>query len=684
MGCYHLLQRVFFVIFSFFFVANVLAQKLPLSASHQEQSLLHLDWIDSSLAPGENFYAYANGRWQQKNPIPKAYARWDNFRVLQEIMEKKLNKMMSGLAEDKLLKQGSIEQKIGDFYFSGMNEAAINRATYYPLNPVLQKIQAVNTLESLEALIPELQLMGVNVLFNFGSEQDFKNSQSMIAGAMQGGLGLPDRDYYCLDNPKFVHLREVYHHHIAKIFQLVGETPEESQHDADTIMAIETALAKASLTQIEQRDPYAIYHKMSLMDLTQLTPHFSWEFYLRQLGVSAVTDVNIGMPQFFKAMDALLVARPLADWKVYFRWHVLDAFSGYLSDEFVNEDFMLNKAMTGAEILRPRWQRVVDTVNNSLSFAVGQYYVEHYFSESSKQSIMRMMANIRKTFRQILQDQPWMESKTKQAALRKLDLMTQRAGYPEHWRDYRSLMINRGHYVLNVMRANEFNNRYDLAKIGKPVDRTEWSMSPQTINAYYDPSMNSINILAGILQAPFFDANAPAALNYGAIGFVIGHEMTHGFDDQGALFDGQGNLKNWWTPQDMKQFKALTACIATQFSTYKIDGDMAVQGQLVVGEASADLGGVLLAYQAFHASKDYQEAKVIDGFTPDQQFFLGVAHVWAGNIRPELARQLVTMDPHPPMQYRVNGTLANIAAFQHAFAIKVPSKMINDPRCQIW
>ena len=340
--------------------------------------------------------------------------------------------------------------------------------------------------------------------------------------------------------------------------------------------------------------------------------------------------------------------------------------------------------MTGAEILLPRWQRVVDTVNNSLDFAVGKFYVENYFTEASKEKVKGMMDNIRQTFRRVLQTQSWMQAKTKKAALQKLDLMTERAGYPDKWRDYSSLMINRGHYVLNVMRANEFNNQYDLDKIGKPVDRTEWSMSPQTINAYYDPSMNSINMLAGILQPPFFDPHAPAAVNYGAIGFVIGHEMTHGFDDQGALFDGNGNLKNWWTAQDLKQFKALTACIANQFSQYKIDGETAVQGQLVVGEASADLGGVLLAYQAYHASKDYEEAKTIDGFTPDQQFFLGVAHVWAGNIRPELARQLVTVDPHPPMQYRVNGTLANISAFQQAFAIKAPSQMINRPQCRIW
>lgn len=679
-----ILGSVILVACSSLLSAEVSQYEMPLVLKNHEQTGLYLDWMDPAISPGQNFYEYANGHWRQENPIPKAYARWDNFRILQDTMEKKLNKMMSVLANNAHLKQGTIQQKIGDFYYSGMDETLINRKGYYPLNPLLQKINAVNTLSGLQALVPELQLIGVNVLFNFGSQQDFKNSEEMIAGAMQGGLGLPDRDYYCLNDDKFVQIRAFYLEHVARVFQLVGESPVDAAHDAATIMTIETALAKASLTQIEQRDPYAIYHKMSLTDLAKLTPHFAWQPYLEQLRIAEVNEVNVGMPQFFKAMDSLLVTTSLTDWKVYFRWHLLDAFSAYLSDAFVNEDFAMNKALTGAEVLLPRWQRVVDTVNNSLSFAVGKYYVENYFSEESRQKVMVMMTNIRETFRKVLQDQPWMEAKTKKEALQKLDLMTQRAGYPDHWRNYSSLMINRNNFVLNVMRANEFNNQYELAKIGKPVDRSEWSMSPQTINAYYDPSMNSINILAGILQRPFFDPNAPAAVNYGAIGFVIGHEMTHGFDDQGALFDGHGNLKNWWTAQDMKQFKAATSCIVNQFSGYKIDGDIAVQGPLVVGEATADLGGVLLAYQAYHASKDYQDAKSIDGFTPDQQFFLGVAHVWAGNIRPLFARQLITMDPHPPMQYRVNGTLANISAFQKAYALKAPSKMIHEPQCQIW
>ena len=666
------------------FKSYAIDENLIQSKNKKPQSWLHQDWIDNTIAPQDNFYGYANGQWQRINPIPKAYSRWDNFRILQESMEKNLNSMMRDLARSPALEPGSIEQKIGDFYASGMNVSALNKQGYDALKPLLTQIDSVTTMDALQALVPQLQQMGVNVWFAFGSQQDFKDSQSMIAVAMQGGLGLPDRDYYCSDDPKMQQIRTAYQQHIADVFQLMGETVAESKAYAVNIMRIETALAKASLTQVEQRDPYAIYHKMSLAALPELTPHFAWQSYFKALKLATNQDINVGMPVFFKAWDALLVTTALEDWKVYFRWHLMDTFLPYLSDNFVQEDFNFNKVLTGVEVLRPRWQRVVDTVNSALDMAVGKYYVEHYFSMTSKQSVQAIMTNIRHAFSQVIQNQPWMATATKQAALEKLNKMTERAGYPDKWRDYAALKIDRSSYVLNVMRANVFASQYELAKIGKPVDRAEWSMSPQTINAYYDPSMNSINILAGILQPPFFDASAPAAVNYGAIGFVIGHEMTHGFDSQGALFDGYGNLNNWWTPQDLQQFKSATACIAKQFSNYKVCDGLAVKGDLVVGEAAADLGGVLLAYQAFHASKDYPNAKIIDGFTPDQQFFLSVAHVWAGNIRPELAAQLVTVDPHPPAQYRVNGTLANMTAFQHAFSVKQPSPMIQDPRCQIW
>lgn len=380
----------------------------------------------------------------------------------------------------------------------------------------------------------------------------------------------------------------------------------------------------------------------------------------------------------------MLAAIALEDWKIYLRWRLIDSFAPYLSQPFVDQNFKMVSAIGGAEKILPRWKRVVNTENGALGFAIGKLYVEKYFSPAEKQQVLEILQNIRTALREDLQTLGWMTPETRQAALKKLDLMEERVGYPEKWWDYSTLKIDRGPYVLNVIRANEFLIKRDLDKIGKPVDRTEWHMTPQTINAYYDPSMNNINLPAGILQPPFFDPKAPAAVNYGAIGFIIGHEITHGFDDKGALFDGHGNLKNWWTPEDLKKFQAATHCIAEQFSQYKVNGDLAVQGDLVVGEATADLGGLTLAYKAFQSSKAYKNAKTIEGFTPEQQFFLGSAHVWASNIRPEKARHLVTTDPHPPMVYRVNGTLANMPQFQLAFALEEGSPMVNKNRCTIW
>ena len=423
---------------------------------------------------------------------------------------------------------------------------------------------------------------------------------------------------------------------------------------------------------------------MTLDQLKKELPNFSWVTYFSAIGYPQIKHINVGMPGFFKKINGLLTSVTLDDWKIYLRWHVIDDYAPYLSEPFVKQNFVMSSALTGAKQLLPRWQRVVSTENEALGFAIGKLYVEKYFPATSKEEVIGILQNIRKVLSNDLKNLSWMTPTTRVAALKKLDLITERVGYPSKWRDYSTLHIDRGPYVLNVMRAHAFSVKRDLDKIGKPVDKTEWNMPPQTINAYYDASKNSINIPAGILQSPFFDPKAPMAVNYGSIGFAMGHEITHGFDDEGAQFDGKGNLKNWWTHKDLKKFKAATTCIMTQFSQYKVNGDLSVQGKLVMGEATADLGGLILAYRAFKQSDDYKNAKIIDGFTPDQQFFLGVAHVWAANIRPEQMRNMVTMDPHPPMQYRVNGTLANMPQFQKAFSIPNNSPMVNLNRCMIW
>ncbi|KTD07004.1 M13 family metallopeptidase [Legionella jamestowniensis] len=663
---------------------SVCSPFIAMSATDVNAAALHLNWLDKTVKPGENFFAYANGNWQKQNPIPPEYESWGTFYILQDKLQDVIHQMLISAANNKQAKPGSIEQKVGDFYFSGMDEALVNKVGATPLTPEFNRIDAIKNTDDLQATIAHLQMVGVDALFNFGSMQDFKNSQEMIGAAIQGGIGLPDRDYYLKEEKKFVQIRAIYLEHLKKMFELLGDAPPKAAQEAKTVMAIETALAKASLSQTELRDPYAIYHMMDHKQLAATTPYFSWPSYLTAIGQPKLQSINLATPEFFKKINDMLAAIALEDWKIYLRWRLIDSFAPYLSQPFVDQNFKMVSAIGGAEKILPRWKRVVNTENGALGFAIGKLYVEKYFSPAEKQQVLEILQNIRTALREDLQTLGWMTPETRQAALKKLDLMEERVGYPEKWWDYSTLKIDRGPYVLNVIRANEFLIKRDLDKIGKPVDRTEWHMTPQTINAYYDPSMNNINLPAGILQPPFFDPKAPAAVNYGAIGFIIGHEITHGFDDKGALFDGHGNLKNWWTPEDLKKFQAATHCIAEQFSQYKVNGDLAVQGDLVVGEATADLGGLTLAYKAFQSSKAYKNAKTIEGFTPEQQFFLGSAHVWASNIRPEKARHLVTTDPHPPMVYRVNGTLANMPQFQLAFALEEGSPMVNKNRCTIW
>ncbi|QMT61253.1 MULTISPECIES: M13 family metallopeptidase [unclassified Legionella] len=648
------------------------------------EQALHMDWLDTTVSPSKDFYAYAVGNWKKNNPIPPDYSSWGSFNLINEKVQNIIHHMLIDAAKNTNAKQGSIEQKVGDFYFSGMDEASINQLGIKPLQPEFDRINHLKTLTDLQNEIAHLHQIGVDVFFNFGSMQDFKNSKDMIAAAMQGGLGLPDRDYYLKDDPKFKQIREAYINHIRKMFELLGDSPDKAAAEAMIVMKLETQMAKASMSQIEQRDPHAVYHIMDRAQLAQVTPNFSWPAYFSAMGLAQIKSINLAMPGFFKDMNNQLKTVSLDDWKTYLRWHLIDAFASYLSAPFVDQNFKMVSVLTGAEKILPRWKRVVATENGALGFAIGKMYVDRYFSPEDKKQALDILKNIRTVLQEDISTLSWMTPATREAALKKLAMMEERVGYPSKWRDYSKLVINRGPYVLNVIRANEFLTKRDLNKIGKPIDRTEWVMTPQTINAYYDPSMNNLNIPAGILQSPFFDPNAPAAVNYGAIGFVMGHEMTHGFDDQGAQFDGHGNLQNWWTPSDLEKFKAATQCIVNQFSQYTVEDNLHVQGKLVVGEAAADLGGITLAYRAFKHSDAYKNAPTIGGLTPDQQFFIATAHVWAMNIRPQQLRNQVTTDPHPPAQYRVNGSLANIPQFQEAFHIPNDSPMVNKNRCVIW
>lgn len=644
---------------------------------------LHLDWIDKNASISDNFFAYANGNWQKNNPIPQAYARWGVFTQLDVDNQYKLRRLIEGTIQNSHHKDPEISQKIADFYRSGMDTQQIERLGITPLHDELEQIKHVKDTASLANLIAKLHVLGVNVLFNFDQMQDFCHSERVIGVLTQAGLGLPDRDYYLKPDAHFANVRALYRDHIIKMLQLSGEPLPQAKRDAQAVMAIETALAKASMPLALQRDPHAIYHMMSRKKLQKITPHFNWQRYFSELGYPHIRQLNLAMPAFFQQWDQLLINVPLTDWQSYLRWHLLHTTAPYLSSAFVNEQFHLVQALTGKKILLPRWQRVVEKEDHVLGFALGKLYVEQFFSPAAKKAVEEMTDRIRHALASDLRTLTWMSPTTRERALKKLSLMEARIGYPEKWRDYHALVINRDAYVRNVLRAHAFLNRYEWNKIGKPLDRNEWEMTPQMVNAYYDPSMNNLNIPAGILQPPFFDLNAPTAVNYGAIGFIIGHEMTHGFDDQGARFDGYGNLRNWWTAADLKKFHAATTCIVKQFSRYTVLDNLHLQGKLVAGEAIADLGGLLLAYRAFHLmplNNDLNDEKC----TADQTFFLSAAHIWASNIRPEELYRLVTVDPHPPALYRVNGTFANIPAFQKAYHLPNTSQMVNTPRCVIW
>src|SRR5712675_3369204 len=597
--------------------------------------------LDRTCKPCDDFHQFAVGGWLKNNPIPAQYPVWGSFITLADKNQEALRGILESAAANSSATGGSNEQKIGDFYASCMDTKEIDAQGLKPIGAELAAIEAVRDTGGLLDTGARLQTQGVGVLFTFGSDQDFKDSSKVIGEANQGGLTLPDRDYYTRDDDESKKLRQQFAEHISKVLMLAGDPQEKATAEASTIMGIETSLAKASMTNVERRDPEKIYHKMSVGDAQGLTPHLSWDAYFRSVGSPRLTEINIGQPDFFRTLDGMLATVPLADWKTYYRWHLINRAAGLLSDPFVQENFTFNgHILTGSKEIRPRWKRCTGAADQQLGEALGEVYVQKYFPPEAKARALELVHNLLAALRDDLQTLPWMSPGTRKAAIEKLEAFTIKIGYPDRWRDYSGLKIDRGPYVLNVLRAREFEQRRQFTKIGKPVDRSEWSMTPQTVNAYYDPSMNSLNVPAGILQPPYFDVSWPAAVNYGATGAtIVGHEMTHGFDDQGAKFDGHGNLKNWWAPEDMKKFQAATRCIAEQFSRYTVPGGLHVQGDLVTGEAAADLGGLILAWRALHALPAAADASGAgkQDFSADQRFFLTFAHSWAGQMRPEQA-----------------------------------------------
>jgi putative endopeptidase len=637
------------------------------------------DWIDHSVAAGENFFRFADGAWLKANPIPADRSYWGVDTLLEQRNQTLIRGMLESLVKGGAGPMSDAQRKLADFYVSGMDEHGIEAAGVAPLQPELDRIAAIATRDDLQSEFAHLQMIGVAAPLQLSEMQDFTDSSRVIALASQGGLGLPDRDYYLRNEAVFADARREYLRHVARMLVLLGDAPAAADGEAKSVMALEMRLARASMPDIEQRNPRSIYHLMPLERAAKLTPHFDWRALLRGVGHPEIESLNVAMPRFFQTLDQL-TATPLPQWKSYLRWQLIDAYAPYLSTPFVDENFRMRKVLTGAQALQERWLRVLVAEDEALGFAIGEMYVARNFPPAAKQAATAMVERIRDALREDLRTLAWMSPPTRAAARDKLDLMELRIGYPERWRDYSALQIDRGPYVLNMLRAREFQQRREFDKIGRPVDRSDWSMTPQTVNAYYDPSRNSLNIPAGILQQPYFDVSWSDAVNYGATGATVGHEMTHGFDDEGAKFDGHGNLRNWWAPEDLKKFQAATRCISEQFSQYTVAGGLHVQGDLVTGEATADLGGLTLAWNALHALP----APTGDPASSDREFFLAFAHSWAGDMRPEQAQEMVTTDEHPPVEFRANGTLANSPEFQSVFGIRAPSPMVKRPRCIIW
>jgi putative endopeptidase len=644
--------------------------------------------LDRSVSPCDDFYKFADAGWMKDNPIPPDRPRWSAFDKLRNNNDAALHAILEEAAKDKAAKPGSNWQKIGDFYASCTNESEVETAGLAPLEPELHRIAEIKDKATLQAEIARLQRSGVNAVFEFGSEQDLKDSTEVIAGAGQGGLGLPDRQYYVDGDDRSKQLRAGYLQHVTNMFKLMGDDPMKAVAEAQSVLDAETALAKASKKREDLRDPVTNYHRLTLAQLADLIPNLLWTAYFKEMGAPEIASADIGQPDFFKQVDAEFASVPLNDWKTYLRWHLVHSVAGSLPAKFVDENFdFYGRTLTGAKQLLPRWQRCVQATDAELGEALGQYYVERNFPPEAKAKALAMVKNLIAALHDDVSTLDWMSPETRQHAIAKLDLVALKIGYPDKWRDYTAFKVDRGSYVENVLRGRAFEVARDLAKIGKPVDRTEWGMTPPTVNAYYNPSMNEIVFPAGILQPPFFDFHADEAINYGGIGSVIGHEMTHGFDDQGAQFDGHGDLNNWWTPEDLGNFKARGECIANQFSAFEVEPGLHGNGKLEEGESIADLGGLTIAHAAFEKALDGKPVPdPIDGFTAEQRFFLGWSQIWAANFRPEYARLQAKTDGHPLDQFRIDGPFANMPAFGRAYGCTADSKMVRPEaqRCRIW
>ncbi|KAB7732097.1 M13 family peptidase [Rudanella paleaurantiibacter] len=640
--------------------------------------------MDLAVKPGDDFYRYANGEWLKKNTIPASKTRWGSF---DELREKSLQAMKTLLDDaTKSTNRGRLYQMVGDFYSSGMDSVSIDKKGFDPIKPDLARIEQVKNKADVLNEMAYQRTQGNGMLHGFFVAQDRKNVSKYLPQLSQGGTTLPDRDYYLKNDPRSQKIREAYRDHLTKMFGLIGEEPSRASQNADLVMRLETALARAQMSRVEMRDPYKTYNKLTVTDLTKQTPGMPWASLMEKMGVRNQDTVLVQNPSFLRSADSLLTATPVEDIKTYMRWNLLKSSAPYLSEPFVKQNFAFSRVLTGQKEQTPRWQRMSSLIDGTLGDLLGQLYVQQYFKPEAKQRMLVLVDNLEASYKEHINGLEWMSADTKKRALNKLTSFKRKIGYPDKWKNYDGVTVRRDDFYGNVKSASKWSYNYMINRLGKPIDKTEWGMTPPTVNAYYNPVNNEIAFPAAILQFPFFDFEADDAINYGGIGAVIGHEMTHGFDDSGRQYDADGMLRDWWTKEDAANFKQRADQVKEQFFGFKVLDSLKVNGQLTLGENLADLGGLAIAYDAFKKTKQGKSKALIDGFTPDQRFFLSWAQIWRANVLPETQAQLILTDPHSPGQYRCNGPVANIDAWYKAFNVQPGDKMFKpaDQRIKVW
>lgn len=670
------------------FIALTMIVASSCTKQNNQKPAFDVSNMDPSVKPGVDFFSYANGTWLKNAKMPDDKSRYGSFDILREENDIILKSIFEQAAAKTDAPKGSNWQKVGDFFASGIDTANIEKQGYEPIKEDLNRIAAIKSVSDILAELTKLHTQYVSPLFQPYAGQDSKKSDTIIISLYQGGLGLPDRDYYVSNDARSEEIRKDYIQHLTNSFLLIGYNQDQAQKAAQQVMILETRLANATQTRLEQRDPYLTYNKVTINEMQKLSPEIDWKGYFTGLGIETPVDFVLDNPKFFSEISKMLKDIPVDDWKNYFTWNIIRSYSPYLSNAFVDAEFdFYSKKLSGNNANKPRWQRVSNSANFAIGELVGEIFVEQNFPPAAKQKMLDLIANLKLAFKERISNLSWMSEETKKKALEKLETIMVKVGYPDKWRDYSSLEITRDCYAKNIKHASEFSFRVNMNKLGKSVDRTEWGMTPQTVNAYYNPSMNEIVFPAGILQPPFFNMNADDAINYGGIGVVIGHEMTHGFDDQGRNFDKNGNLTDWWTKEDSEKFTALTQILVDQYSRFIAIDSIHLDGKLTLGENIADYGGLTMSYLAYRKSLEGKpEPAKIDGFTADQRFFLSYGNIWRQIIRDKELMRRVKEDVHSPGNFRVNGALFNIPAFYNAFEIK-PDEPLFIPvekRANIW